>query len=302
MRVSAIGSLALILSLSLVIDAAGATASLPKAGSPTQVAAAVAASTAIKKLPATTLPSLADAPNDKPGLYYPVANKNCVTATQCEFGNLASPKTIVLWGDSHAQMWLPALVAVVKNLRIKLVLIWHTGCPVVALSNTSALCISTRTSTISLIKSLHPALVLLANRNAKVYSATNTAFSNAQWQTGMETTIKALKSATTKVAVVQDITIFNALVPNCLAAFPTSVQSCSVPDPNPKFNNHQAAEKAAAVATKAGYISTKQWLCPTVCSPIIGNMIAYFDADHVAATYAEYLAIVWLNAIKPMLA
>jgi hypothetical protein len=297
-----IGAIAAALVSALCVATAGATTPLPKPGTPAQVAAKVLASTSIKVLPSTTVPSLTDALADKPGLYYPTANKDCVTATQCVFGNTTSSKTIVLWGDSHAQMWLPALVPVATSLSMRVVLIWHTGCPVVALSNTSALCISVRSSSIALIKSLHPALVLLANRNAKVYTTSNTGFTNTQWQNGMEATIKALSSSTTKVAVIQDITIFNAWVPNCLAAYPTRVQSCSVADPNPKYNNHQAAEKAAAIATKAGYIATKPWLCPTVCSPIIGNMIVDFDADHVTATYAEYLANVWLNAVKKVLA
>jgi hypothetical protein len=221
-----------------------------------------------------------------------------MTTTKCVFGDLASHKLLVLYGDSHAQMWLPALVPVATALSMRLVLIWHTGCPVVKLPNTSALCISVRKTAIALVNSLHASLVLLANRNMFT-TAVN--FPQTEWLNGMEATIKALQTATTKVAVVQDVTIFNSWVPNCLAAHPTSVQKCSVLDPNPKFVSHQTAEKNAAIAEKAGYIATKQWLCAAACSPIIGNMIVDFDADHVTATYSEYLATVWQTAVTHVL-
>lgn len=288
--------------------ASGAPPELPTPGTAAQVAALVAASPSISSLPGDLLPPLAKAGSDKPGLYYPRANKECQVVATCVFGDLKSKASIVLFGDSHAQMWLPALVPVADALHVRLVILWDPGCPAADVpvwssqtNSVNAACTAFRAAAIATIRKLDPILVLTADRTSDMLGPDHKFMSNATWESGLETTISQLRSTTTKVAVIGDITASNLTLPDCLAAYPSDVQRCSVPNPNPVINQHVTAEMAAATAEGVTYINPQPWLCTSkVCSPVIGTMVVYFDNEHVAATYAEYLSGVFGQAVKPL--
>jgi hypothetical protein len=285
-----------------------ATTKLPKPGTASQVAALVAGAPSIQKLPSNLVPSLSEAAQDSAGAYYGVAGRLCAGVTKCVFADTLSKTTIVLFGDSHAQMWLPALVPVATRARDRLVLIWHSGCPAAAVGVWNAYthsvdksCNMFRSNMISAIRKLKPAVVLIADRTSDIPGANNILTTNAAWQAGEESTIAALKGPSTKVAVIGDITAFVSQPPQCLAAYPFTIQKCSVLTPNPKTHQHFAAEKTAANAERVPYFDPQPWLCTTKCSTVIGNMVAYYDKFHVTATYAEYLSGVWATALKSLL-
>jgi SGNH domain (fused to AT3 domains) len=290
--------------------AASAATKPPKPGSAASVAALVAASSSIETLPADLLPPLDQAASDTPGAYYPVANHACLGVSKCVFGDNSSKSTIVLYGDSHAQMWLPSLVPVVDSTHDRLVLVWEPGCPAATVSvwstpthSVNESCNQFRASMISRIKKLDPILVLLADRTSDIPGADNQPTTAEDWRSGLERTISLLKTSTTHVAVVGDITVFSPLeLPECLASNLTSVQTCSVNNPNGKTREQFAAERTAARREGVKYINPQPWLCTTICSPVIGNMVAYFDTFHVSATYAEFLSGVWETTLKPLLA
>lgn len=294
--------------LSLSGVAAHANAPMPAPGRPDRVAALVAGSHDIDQLPSNLLPALSQASGDDAPAYYPITESGCTGVSKCAFGDLASHRTVVLFGDSHALMWLPALVPVARSQHFRLVLIWKAACPAADVAvwdsktNTVfAACNKFRWASILAIRALGPALVLLASRTSRVLGPHKGPISDDVWRAGLERTIGLLSIHKTRVAIIGDITMFSTSLPDCLAAYPTDVQSCSVPDPNPQIPGHYKAEVAAASAKKALYVDPARWLCTSVCSPIIGNMIGYFDSGHVTATYAEYLANVWGEALRPLL-
>jgi hypothetical protein len=290
-----------------VSSSAFAAATLPKPGTASQVAALVAASSSIKRLPTGLVPALSQVAGDSPGAYYPSSNHECSGMTKCVFGDVKSDEVVVLFGDSHAQMWLPALAPVFRSARERLVLIWKPGCPDATVGVWEAYthsinvgCNDWRSEMIADIHAADPTLVLLADRTSDIPGANNRLIANSTWESGLETTISDLKSSTTQVAVVQDVTILSLPMPECLAAHPNSIQACSVKNPNPKTHQHFAAELAAADAEDVPYVTTQQWLCTTRCSPVVGKLAAYFDQYHVSSTYAEYLSNVWALELKKL--
>ncbi len=275
---------------------------MPTPGTASQVKALVASSTSITKLPSHLVPSLPSAPYDTPGHYYPTSANGCSTTSQCVYGDTTSITTVVLYGDSHAQMWLPALAPVATLEKFRLVLVWHSACPYADLTTAWSVCRGFRSTAISEIQKIHPALVLLAEKVSNVVGPGGTTFTNAQWQKGVETTVTALTTTTTRVAVVGDLSQFDSSVPACLDAYATNVQKCAIFNPNPKYTQHFNAEKMAAAATNAAYVNTQPWLCTKRCSPVVGAMIVFSDQGHVAATYAEYLSGVWNTVITNLMA
>jgi hypothetical protein len=305
MRAVRVAVAACAIAIMLGVTSAGASNGLPAPGSPKQVAALVAASHKIDVLPRDLDPAFENVGDNTPARYYAVTKNGCTGVKQCVFGRLGSKTAVVLFGDSHAWMWLPALVNVASSDGFKLVLIWMPGCPAASLSvwnpdthSVLTACNSFRSSSVALIKKLAPALVLLASRTTNMYGAHHELFSNAAWQAGLEKTIGALKTKATAVAVIGDITAFNVQLPECLATYPEHVQHCSVSNPNKEVDEHVAAERAAAKAEAVAYIDPQPWLCTKTCSPVIGSMAAYFDSLHVTAVYAAYLSIEFQVALK----
>jgi hypothetical protein len=303
---------AIVASILFGATAAYGAATLPKPGSAAEIAKLVAASSAIETLPKDLVPPLAQLPSDSVGAYYGGAGRNCGGGpSECNYANRKSKRVIVLFGDSHAQMWLPAFVPVAKAAGDRLSLVWLSGCPAATVSvwdagthSTNTGCNSWRAAMIRLIHKLDPILVLLASRTSDIPGPNNIPTTDAAWQAGLEQTIVALKSPTTEVAVIGDITVFSPHndLPQCLAAKPTDVQGCAVPNPNGYTRHHFAAEQAAATAEGVPYLNPQPWLCTTTCSPVIGRYAVYYDSFHVSATYAEYLSKVWATALQPLLA
>jgi hypothetical protein len=283
-------------------------AALPAPGSPSQVAALVATSSKIEVLPSPLIPALAVAGADNTASYYPATSHGCAGTTRCVFGDASSKKTVVLFGDSHAAMWLPPLVYDANHLGFRVVLLWFAGCPAADLTVWNAGqhginpgCDAWRSQSITDIKLLAPSLVLLSDRTTAVLGATGKIIPGAVWQAGMKQTISDFLASKLRVAVIGDITALTNRMPECLAAFPNKIQNCSSPNPNRGFKTHVADEKAAAKAENVTYINPQGWLCTKKCSPVVGNMVVYYDSLHASATYAEYLSLLFADAIKPLL-
>ncbi len=291
--------------------AATTSTAVPDPGSSRQVAALVAASPHIKRLPKDTDPALADVSSDMPNRYFKIPHTGCTTPTSCVYGDLTSDKTIVLFGDSHAWMWLPAIYPIAQEDGYKLILMYFSGCPAasvtywdVTTASYATGCDSDRATALTEIAKLAPSVVLLASLTSRRYSAPNTLFTASQWQAGLEKTINQVQSKSTKVGIIGDIPDFNYELPQCLAAYPTSVQRCGVAIPDPIVANRglQVAEIAAAKQTQSLYINTLPWMCTkTWCSPIIGHMIPDLNQWHIDATFARYLSKVLGLALSPVL-
>ena len=111
-----------------------------------------------------------------------------------------------------------------------------------------------------------------------------------------------LATSAARVTIIGDIQVFNVELPQCLAAYPTKAQHCSVANPNGLKPGQEASEKAAAVAAKDVYVDPTSWLCTSErCSSVIGNFIAYWNFAHISVPYSLYLTDVLQSALKSTL-
>jgi hypothetical protein len=269
-------------------------------GTASQVEALVAASIHIQRASAAVLRDVANASNDTWATEFDIPSGTvCVTRTQCVYGDRSGARTIVLYGDSHARQWLPALNTVAINHHARLVLLGQNGCPVVTLdfSGTYYLpsCTETQAKSLSVIKSLHPEMVIVAD------STNDHIFTESEWEIGIETTLSSLEPLALRVVVLQDPAVFTTSPPMCISQFPTDIQTrCSIDIPNPNNPILANAEQLAAKASHVPYILTQQWFCTaTLCSPVVGNFLTHFDISHITASYSAYLTAVLAEALKP---
>jgi hypothetical protein len=287
--------------MSAALASPSATKSFESPGSATEIKNLVAASSKITTL--TTQTSAQDASPQAAFTTYNVGNPlGCFTARQCVFGDTKSHKIVVLFGDSHAVMWLPAMDWIAKQDKLRLVVLWTGNCPAIwNVAGTNVIntaCASFHTSAVRITNSLHPIAVIIGELTEITFHSNGTPLTEAEWQAGLTTTIKKFKA---KVALIEDVVFFNTAVPLCLAANPTNVQACSVPAPNTLHPGQQAAEQAAAKATGATFVKTWPWLCTEICSPIVGNTMTYYDIDHITTDYSAYLSKVLRSALDKVL-
>ena len=272
-----------------------------------QVAALVTASHRITTLPRTVAAELPTASRDWWTVPYP-RSATCPRLGACAFGDVSSPTTVVLFGDSHAAMWLPALAPAASRLRVRLLLVYKELCPAAELVTfsysgepTTPGCAAFRSQAIAAIRLLAPAAVLVGEQTAEIFATPRRQrFTAAQWRAALAATLRQL-AARSAVGVLEDVPYFDTDPPTCLAASPEDIQVCAVRDPNPARPEYLAAEAAAAHASGAVYVRTVPWLCRATCSPVIGAFVPYVDAGHVSARYATYLAGVMASAVRGLL-
>jgi hypothetical protein len=254
----------------------------------------------IGRLSSSQKKDLSTAASDNTGRVYKIGT--CVKDKSCVFGDTRSSRSIVLFGDSHASMWLPAIIPIATTMHLKIVLLTLDGCPVSTLkvNDKNGNCTAFRSASIKEINKLKPVAVVMAERT------TDYSYTSSQWQAGMTTTLKALAPSKAHLAVIGDIQPFGApyapSVLQCLAAYPTNVQKCAQANPNGKQPVKDAADKNAILKAGGTYIDPTSWLCTTkTCSPVIGNFIPYWDNYHISVTYAQYLSTVVGDALSPIL-
>jgi hypothetical protein len=263
-----------------------------------QVKTLVANSVKIKKLGSTVASELATATGDNASHKCSIPSV-CSTAETCDYGDTTATTSIVLYGDSLARMWLPAVVTAANNAQVKVILIGQDFCPVVTIDLTPSSefpnCNSVRTNDIAAIDSIRPVSIILADRT------TYPQFTSTQWQAGMAATIDSLIPSGAKISVIGNTQVMSKSPVSCLATYASNVPQCYSKNPA-KYPGKASAERNAVLAAKGLYINPTSWMCTSkICSPVIGKYIAYWDSYHISVSYAKYLSGVMGSSIKPLL-
>ena len=259
----------------------------------------VAASTRITKVPGDLKPALVDLPNDSENVYKDgcQAQDADTKVGPCVYGDKAGTRTIVLLGDSHAGMWLPAFQVIGKRTRTKVVLLSKPGCPApdisfynLQLNRPYPECDEWHRYVARRIADLEPDIAVVTSAYYRPKLADQELVSPAEWRAGLTKTLRSLRSAKTRTAVLGDIAYPKQSTPECLAAHERAVQDCASRASDAVKRDHLGAEKAAASATGSKYIDVTPWLCADECPPIVGNMAVYRNQFHITTVYASWLA------------
>ena len=286
-------------------SAAPASAAAP-AVPVSQVLRAVQSAQTIQSVPSNLEPSLDDT-NDFPsaGPYFgdtkcqrPVPNSAGVPPAgfgECVYGDLHSSRLMVVYGDSHAQMWAEALEIIAARAGWKLQTFYLDGCPAPDLNFISfqtdapnTQCSEFHKIAPAAIKALHPSLVVVSSESSQQVARGIYATSN-QWQSGLTTMFASLSEPGTALTMIGDIPQWPGDDADCLAANMDNVQNCAVPTAEALSTNLQA-EEAAATRAGARYISATPVVCATKCEPIINNIRVYYDEYHLTNVYVQYLS------------
>lgn len=280
------------IALSLVVSAMPAL----NVGRPVQ---AVAADTPISDaripdfVPSNLTPTLLAVSDDVPIIY-----KNGCHADQavtrpkmCIFGDVASRRTVVLFGDSHAAQWFPALEQIARQRGWRLLSLTKSACPSVSvntwqdnLNRAYRECDVWRTNAMAIINQVRPSLVVISN------SSEHEVIGRRSWAQGMRLTLSSLPPGAAKV-VVGDTPRFGQDPPTCLSGHLTDPSACALPMATAVDGRIRAVERRVSAASGARYIDASAWICRAGnCPVIIGNLLVFRDRHHLTTPFSFHLA------------
>ncbi len=256
-------------------------------------------------VPDDLIPPLREARSDVPSIHRDGCHLQApdVRSGECAYAALDSKTTVVLFGDSHAAQWFPALERLAVERNWRLVSFTKASCPAVDISVWSpslkrpyAECDEWRTNVLERIAAERPALVVVSNsRIARLMiDATTSVISQTHdqiWGPALGRMLRALDRLAGKVVLIGDTPNPKADPPVCLSAHLDDMLACASSSKESTAPVRMAVEAAVAAEAGVTFIDPTPWICPTdPCPPIIGRWLVYRDSGHIATAFARGLA------------
>jgi peptidoglycan/LPS O-acetylase OafA/YrhL len=257
-----------------------------------------------RAVPADLQPSLATARSD-----FSIAGRSgCLVTIEgtaspdCVFGDPTGSTTVVLFGDSHALSWFPAVDRVAREKGWRFIDLTKSACGSADVVQWSDLldrayteCSQWRARSFARIAREHPALVVLTNsRSLAIVQGGQVLRGDdalAAWESGLEHTMARIAAAGhPKIAVIGDSPRSAYDVPFCLSKHLDSILACATPYATAVAPRWLDAAASAAAAGRGTFIDPTAWICPsTPCPPVIGKFLVFRDLQHLATPFAAAL-------------
>ncbi len=306
---------------SAVASAPAASASpslaVPPAALPTPVATApTPAPLAAAPVPRNLVPALANARADRPVIYTDGCHLDPAGTRfgACAYGNPRGATTVVLFGDSHAAQWFPALERIATVRGWRLVSLTKSGCASADVQVYSPLygrryteCDQWRRAALWRIARERPALVVVSNsrRYSLLIGGTRVWSTDHEdaWSAGLRRTLDRLAQRAGAVVLIGDTPRLEEDPVTCLPKHRRDASACANPHAAAVATKRLAEDRRVAAATTALFVDPTRWLCRTdPCPAVVGRALVYRDTHHMTATYARSLAPRLIAAIRPALA
>lgn len=221
----------------------------------------------------------------------------------CRFGDPESRFVVVLFGDSHAAQWFPALEKASSDNGWALVSFTKSGCPSSDLTLWSGPlnreyteCNEWRRNTVDRLNDMHPDLVVLANRSRNAEDEGG--FSPEELARATARTIKDLTPSKAHVVEIGPIPHMDESPVTCLSGHLDDANACSLSRSVALPQVLVSEARGSAIAAEAGFIDPTPWLCTQLrCPVVIGQYLVYRDGSHLSEEYAEWLSEPLASAI-----
>jgi peptidoglycan/LPS O-acetylase OafA/YrhL len=206
------------------------------------------------------------------------ANYSQTKSSLCEYGNKTSNRTIVLYGDSHAAQWFPALVEIASRSGYKLVSLTKSACPAVDTIRLDqggfkmSRCAEWRKNSIMRILEIKPDVLIMSSFQ---YYSQPPQYTNRTrwWNDGQRKLLNEVQGSSQHLIYITDTPHPLRDIPGCLANNPISKCNTSMPSQNLSISGFQV-------------INPNTWLCARACPAVKDGVVAYRDASHISVDIA----------------
>ncbi|MFC9359748.1 acyltransferase family protein [Rhodococcus sp. NPDC057014] len=216
------------------------------------------------------------------------------TVAECEFGNKSSPRTFVLFGDSHAAQWFPAVEQLAEAGDVRLVVMIKSGCasidtPRFDLGDIDRFCEDWKRKAVERLNVIAPDVIFMSNLHIQTGQYGDRVTVD-QWNDATARTVDRLPNRS-RVVVIADTPWFDESPIQCAADHLDSLNPCAVkrnsvmdPDWVSKQREHTQEVGATFIDMTDDYCSAE------FCNLISGNIVIYRDTHHLTATLVSALS------------
>jgi peptidoglycan/LPS O-acetylase OafA/YrhL len=226
---------------------------------------------------------------------------------ECDFGDRSAATTVVMFGDSHIEQWLPALEAIADRQRWKIAMFVKSACPAVAITvwdpqsgKEDLACSAWREAALQRIVALKPSLVLLSNFSGYLdRNEPDRLISLPTWSNGARSTFAELGRAGVPTIFLHDTPWARFEVTQCLSRDQwRGTQRCAPLRRSAALNEriYGAIEEGArrvegSDGRPVSFVDLSNEICgPELCDLTKGTMIVYRDSGHLTGAYLRSLA------------
>jgi peptidoglycan/LPS O-acetylase OafA/YrhL len=241
--------------------------------------------------------------------------------SRCRFGDPTALRTMVLFGDSHAAHWFPALEEIARREKWQLMVWAKSGCGYAdtaqwlsnfrreytecatwreaALQQIEAL---PRVDAVVVARSMHQ-LGKLLDEDGRL--STDEELRRRLWAEGADRTLRRLRARAGAVVLVRDSPRPPHDIPACISEHPSDPGRCDFPFEGNADRDGQVfrAELEAIRANGIQVMGTSDLVCEGDRCPAVsrhGN-ITYRDNHHLTGTFARELSTVFGRRLLPLI-
>ena len=219
-------------------------------------------------------------------------NNGETVSPECTYGDRGAKRKIVLFGDSHAAQWFPALERLANENNFELISLTKSACPGPAVEKVdsgeykNADCFAWRDNSLERIAKLKPYAVIFSGFQ---HFQVPDGYSSRRewWQAGQKRTLNSLRGNATHIVYITDTPHPQQDIPACLAG--GVISDC---------DDSERSEAISIPGLKA--VNPTPWLCSDKCSSVINEQVAYRDGSHISIAMSESLAKPLGQALKQL--
>ena len=255
----------------------------------------------ISALPKKLTPSLLQVPNSRKAWF----NNDCTTdfastdLFQCSGGNPAGKKLIVLYGDSHASMWMTAIDSIARSKNYRVIMLAKLACPIVQktmwsyqLNKPFTECDQWNAKALDLISKLNPDYLIVTNQwKPAVQDGNKDDFgTESMWAAEFPKALANLKSIARKVIVIGNNPSMTTDPLRCASKPKQNLLLCASVTPNADNHSINKIEEDAAKSLAIPYINTVSIACSQlICPVVINGYFVYFDQWHFTDPFVQFV-------------
>ena len=231
----------------------------------------------------------------------------------CQFNAESRAPSVLLWGDSHATVFLPLLQKLALEDQFRLIFVGTNGCPpLMGVETEKGRCKETNATVAKLIREQQFDVVVIA-ANWQSYGRSNAAFANGRRlgmdDTELENALIRTSSLTqltgSRLLVVGQVPTYEIDIPGYLVkqSFLSSIDSLTGfvrVRPKPLLDPKYLVNSVASV-TPEGKLWPKQILCSSTCQLSDGLTSLYKDGGHLSFNGSEVLYAALASELRRLL-
>jgi peptidoglycan/LPS O-acetylase OafA/YrhL len=250
-----------------------------------RTAEATSALTPTDYVPRNITPSILDARSDGSSLESSAScdiDRFTTEDEPCFFGDLRSSTTVVLIGDSHANMWFPAVREFAERHHWKLEVDVTAGCAGILYPD-KPYCEEHRELVLDRLARQRPAYVVLVDYGRL---SLDRGVSEAGWADALRSTLDRLPDS--HWIVFGESPRPSGAADSCLAKHLSDVRPCEQRPDEPQYQRFVQTGRRIATRSGDGFVDFTPIMCTDARCPVVdGNVMVYGDENHVTNTFVR---------------